>query len=59
MMGPMLMSAIAHLAASPTPSRPGELVAAASRDGAGIGCRFVGAALDQLTRSWAPRWAQR
>ena len=49
MMGPMLMSAIAHLAGFTNSKPPGELVAAAQIVmGAGIGCRFVGAALDQL-----------
>ena len=49
MMGPMLMSAIAHLAGLTNSRPPGELVAAAQIVvGCGIGCRFVGAALDQL-----------
>src|SRR5262249_59729082 len=49
MMGPMIMSAIAHLAGFTNSKPPGELVAAAQIVmGAGIGCRFVGAALDQL-----------
>jgi membrane AbrB-like protein len=49
MMGPMLMSAIAHLAGLTDSKPPGELVAAAQVVmGAGIGCRFVGAAIDQL-----------
>jgi len=49
MIGPMLMSAIAHLAGLTNSKPPGELVAAAQIVmGAGIGCRFVGAALDQL-----------
>ena len=49
MMGPMLMSAIAHLAGFTSSKPPGELVAAAQVVvGCGIGCRFVGTALDQL-----------
>jgi len=49
MIGPMLMSAIAHLAGFTNSKPPGELVAAAQIVvGCGIGCRFVGAALDQL-----------
>src|SRR5260370_18086350 len=49
MMGPMIMSAIAHLAGLTSSKPPGELVAAAQVVmGAGIGCRFVGAAIDQL-----------
>jgi membrane AbrB-like protein len=49
MMGPMLMSAIAHLTGLTSSKPPGELVAAAQVVmGAGIGCRFVGAAIDQL-----------
>jgi len=54
MMGPMLMSAIAHLAGFTDSKPPGELVAAAQIVvGAGIGCRFVGAALHQLHREIA------
>src|SRR5260370_16830892 len=54
MMGPMLMSAIAHLAGLTNSKPPGELVAAAQVVmGAGIGCRFVGAALDQLHKEMA------
>ena len=49
MMGPMLMSAIAHLAGFTNSKPPGELVAAAQIVvGCSIGCRFVGAAIDQL-----------
>ncbi len=49
MMGPMLVSAIAHLAGFTDSKPPGELVAAAQVVvGCGIGCRFVGTALDQL-----------
>ena len=49
MMGPMLMSAIAHLAGFTSSKPPGELVAAAQVVvGCGIGCRFVGTAVDQL-----------
>ena len=51
MMGPMLMSAIAHLAGFTNSKPPGELVAAAQVVvGCAIGCRFVGAAIDQLHR---------
>ena len=49
MMGPMLVSAIAHLAGFTDSKPPGELVAAAQVVvGCGIGCRFVGTAIDQL-----------
>jgi membrane AbrB-like protein len=49
MMGPMLLSAIAHLSGLTASKPPGELVAAAQVVmGTGIGCRFVGAAIDQL-----------
>jgi membrane AbrB-like protein len=49
MMGPMLMSAIAHLSGLTASRPPGELVAAAQIVvGTGIGCRFVGAAIDKL-----------
>jgi membrane AbrB-like protein len=49
MMGPMLMSAIAHLSGFTDSKPPGELVAAAQVVvGCGIGCRFVGTALNQL-----------
>jgi membrane AbrB-like protein len=51
MMGPMLMSAIVHLAGFTNSKPPGELVAAAQVVvGCAIGCRFVGAAIDQLHR---------
>jgi uncharacterized protein len=51
MMGPMLMSAIAHLAGFTNSKPPGEVVAAAQVVvGCAIGCRFVGAAIDQLHR---------
>ncbi|HZX85276.1 MAG TPA: AbrB family transcriptional regulator [Reyranella sp.] len=51
MMGPMLMSAIAHLAGFTNSKPPGELVAAAQVVvGCAIGCRFVDAAIDQLHR---------
>ncbi|HTR88077.1 MAG TPA: AbrB family transcriptional regulator [Reyranella sp.] len=54
MMGPMIMSAIAHLSGLTTSKPPGELVAAAQVVvGAGIGCRFVGAAIDKLHREMA------
>ena len=49
MMGPMIVSAIAHLGGLTNSKPPGELVAAAQVVvGAGIGCRFVGAAFDKL-----------
>ena len=49
MMGPMILSAIAHLSGFTDSKPPGELVAAAQVVvGCGIGCRFVGSALDQL-----------
>ncbi len=49
MMGPMLMSAIAHLFGFTDSKPPGELVAAAQVVvGCGIGCRFVGTALSHL-----------
>ncbi|WP_422000762.1 AbrB family transcriptional regulator [Reyranella sp.] len=51
MMGPMLLSGAAHLAGLTASKPPGELVAAAQVVvGCGIGCRFVGSALDQLHR---------
>ena len=51
MMGPMLMSAIVHLAGFTNSKPPGELVAAAQVVvGCAIGCRFVGAAIDRLHR---------
>ncbi|CAN5738027.1 hypothetical protein BH11PSE3_BH11PSE3_25060 [soil metagenome] len=54
MMGPMIMSAIAHLAGLTNSKPPGELVAAAQIVvGCGIGCRFVGTALDQLHKEMA------
>jgi len=54
MMGPMLMSAIAHLSGLTDSKPPGELVAAAQIVvGTGIGCRFVGAAIDQLHKEMA------
>jgi membrane AbrB-like protein len=54
MMGPMLMSAIAHLSGLTVSKPPGELVAAAQVVvGTGIGCRFVGAAIDQLHKEMA------
>ncbi len=49
MMGPSCVSAIAHLAGFTDSKPPGELVAAAQVVvGCGIGCRFVGTAIDQL-----------
>lgn len=54
MMGPMIFSAVAHLAGLTDSKPPGELVAAAQVVvGTGIGCRFVGAPLDQLHREIA------
>ena len=54
MMGPMIISAIAHLAGATNSKPPGELVAAAQVVvGAGIGCRFVGAAIDKLHKEMA------
>jgi membrane AbrB-like protein len=54
MMGPMIMSAIAHLSGMTASKPPGELVAAAQVVvGAGIGCRFVGAAIDKLHKEMA------
>jgi membrane AbrB-like protein len=51
MMGPMLLSAIAHLSGLTDSKPPGELVAAAQVVvGCAIGCRFVDAAIDQLHR---------
>lgn len=54
MMGPMIVSAIAHLSGLTDSKPPGELVAAAQVVvGAGIGCRFVGAAIDKLHKEMA------
>lgn len=54
MMGPMIVSAIAHLAGLTNSKPPGELVAAAQVVvGAAVGCRFVGAAFDRLHREMA------
>lgn len=54
MMGPMLLSAIVHLAGITDSKPPGELVAAAQVVvGTGIGCRFVGAAIDRLHKEMA------
>ncbi len=54
MMGPMILSAAAHLGGLTTSKPPGELVAAAQVVvGAGIGCRFVGAAIDKLHKEMA------
>ena len=51
MMGPMILSAAAHLAGITDSKPPGELVAAAQIVvGTGIGCRFVGALLNELAR---------
>jgi len=54
MMGPMIVSAIAHLSGLTNSKPPGELVAAAQVVvGAAIGCRFVGAAIDKLHKEMA------
>ena len=54
MMGPMIISAIAHLGGLTNSKPPGELVAAAQVVvGCGIGCRFVGAAIDKLHKEMA------
>jgi membrane AbrB-like protein len=54
MMGPMILSAAAHLGGLTNSKPPGELVAAAQVVvGAGIGCRFVGAAIDKLHKEMA------
>ncbi len=54
MMGPMILSAVAHLSGFTASKPPGELVAAAQVVvGAGIGCRFVGAAIDKLHKEMA------
>ena len=54
MMGPMILSAVAHLGGLTNSRPPGELVAAAQVVvGAGIGCRFVGAAIDKLHKEMA------
>ncbi len=54
MMGPMILSAVAHLGGFTSSKPPGELVAAAQVVvGAGIGCRFVGAAIDRLHKEMA------
>jgi membrane AbrB-like protein len=54
MMGPMILSAIVHLGGLTNSKPPGELVAAAQVVvGAGIGCRFVGAAIDKLHKEMA------
>jgi len=54
MMGPMIMSAIAHLGGLTNSQPPGELVAAAQVVvGTAIGCRFVGAAFDRLHKEMA------
>jgi hypothetical protein len=54
MMGPMILSAVAHLGGLTNSKPPGELVAAAQVVvGAGIGCRFVGAAIDKLHKEMA------
>jgi membrane AbrB-like protein len=54
MMGPMIVSAAIHLGGVTNSKPPGELVAAAQVVvGAGIGCRFVGAAIDKLHKEMA------
>lgn len=54
MMGPMFLSAGVHLGGFTASRPPGELIAAAQVVvGAGIGCRFVGAAIDKLHKEMA------
>jgi hypothetical protein len=54
MMGPMIISAVAHLSGFTGSKPPGELVAAAQVVvGASIGCRFVGAAINKLHKEMA------
>ena len=54
MMGPMIVSAIAHLGGFTNSQPPGFLVAAAQVVvGTGIGCRFVGANFDRLHKEMA------
>ena len=54
MMGPMIFSAVAHLSGITDSKPPGELVAAAQVVvGTGIGCRFVGAMLNELHKEMA------
>jgi membrane AbrB-like protein len=54
MMGPMILSAVAHLFGLTNSKPPGELVAAAQVVvGAAVGCRFVGASLDRLHKEMA------
>lgn len=54
MMGPMIVSALAHLGGLTSSQPPGVLVAAAQVVvGAGIGCRFVGANFDKLHKEMA------
>jgi uncharacterized protein len=54
MMGPLIVSAAAHLGGLTASRPPGELVAAAQVVvGAGIGCRFVGAAIHKLHKEIA------
>jgi membrane AbrB-like protein len=54
MMGPMIVSALAHLSGLTDSQPPGFLVAAAQVVvGTAIGCRFVGAALDRLHKEMA------
>lgn len=54
MMGPMIVSALAHLGGLTNSQPPGVLVAAAQVVvGAAIGCRFVGASLDKLHKEMA------
>jgi membrane AbrB-like protein len=54
MMGPMIVSAIAHLGGLTSSQPPGVLIAAAQVVvGTGIGCRFVGAAFDRLHKEMA------
>ena len=54
MMGPMIVSALAHLGGLTNSQPPGVLVAAAQVVvGAGIGCRFVGSNFDRLHKEMA------
>lgn len=54
MMGPMIVSGIAHLSGLTNSQPPGVLIAAAQVVvGTAIGCRFVGAAFDRLHKEMA------
>jgi uncharacterized membrane protein AbrB (regulator of aidB expression) len=59
MMGPMIVSAMAHLGGLTNSQPPGFLVAAAQVVvGTGIGCRFVGANFDKLHKESAVGFAE-